>query len=98
MKIYIPVVLLSIFASLTSFAQLKTVEFENVSEDGKPQAGSVRMISSSGGSEAAAGQAFGAARRAILRCGARGYDLPADKYEQWREIEMTFNPDGMRLK
>jgi hypothetical protein len=25
-------------------------------------------------------------------------DLPADKYESWREIEMVFNPDGMRLR
>ena len=38
MKIYIPVVLLSLFASLTSFcfAQLKIVEFENIAEGGAP--------------------------------------------------------------
>lgn len=43
-------------------------------------------------------QAFEAARRAILRCGATGYDLPAEKYGQWRDIEMTFNPEKMRIK
>jgi len=43
-----------------------------------------------------ANQAFGAARRAILRCGARGFQLPSDKYAQWRNIEMTFNPERMR--
>jgi len=36
MKIYIPVALLSLFASLTSFAQLKTVEFGNLTEGGAP--------------------------------------------------------------
>jgi hypothetical protein len=35
---------------------------------------------------------FMAARRAILRCGRSGYDLPPDQYEVWRDIEMTFDP------
>lgn len=35
---------------------------------------------------------FMVAPRAILRCGRDGYDLPADQYEAWREIEMTFDP------
>ena len=38
------------------------------------------------------------ARTAMLRCGASGYDLPADKYDQWREVEITFDPSGMRLR
>ncbi|MFT7254284.1 MAG: hypothetical protein ACI81Q_001706, partial [Paracoccaceae bacterium] len=59
---------------------------------------SIRMIGSEGGSDAAARQAFEAARRAIIRCGASGYNLPSDKYDQWRDIEMTFNPEGMRLR
>lgn len=67
-------------------------------EDGKPIAGSIRLLTSSGGSQAAAQQAFLAARRAIIRCGAGGFDLPADKYGQWREIEMTFNPEKMRVR
>jgi hypothetical protein len=56
------------------------------------------MLSSSGGSAEAAKQAFEAARRAIIRCGATGFALPADKYGQWQEIEMTFNPERMRVK
>jgi hypothetical protein len=56
------------------------------------------MESSSGGSSAAARQAFEAARRAIIRCGASGYDLPAEKFGQWQTIEMTFNPERMRVK
>ena len=35
---------------------------------------------------------FMAARRAILVCGRKGFDLPADQYHAWREIEMTFDP------
>ena len=60
--------------------------------------GEVRQIGGSGGSDAAISTAFGAARRAILRCQQDGFQLPADKYEQWREVEMTFDPNGMRLR
>ena len=73
-----------------------TVGFE-LGRDGKVQ-GDVRQIGGSGGSDAAISTAFGAARRAILRCQQDGFQLPADKYEQWREVEMTFDPNGMRLR
>lgn len=69
-----------------------------LAQDGKPDVGSIRMLSSEGGSQTAAKQAFEAARRAIIRCGARGYQLPPEKYAQWRDIEMTFNPERMRIK
>ena len=70
----------------------------NLSPEGRPESGTIRMLSSSGGSGDAAKQAFEAARRAIIRCGASGFDLPAEKYDQWRDIEMTFNPERMRIK
>ena len=70
----------------------------NMTPDGKPDTGSIRMLSSSGGTNNAAETAFQAARRAIIRCGGRGFDLPVEKYDQWREIEMTFNPERMRIK
>lgn len=70
----------------------------SLTEDSKPVASSIKMLSSSGGTEAAAAKAFGAARRAIIRCGSSGFDLPIEKYSRWRDIEMTFNPEGMRLK
>lgn len=69
-----------------------------MSQDGKPVTSSIRMTSSSGGTEQAARQAFEAARRAIIRCGARGFELPVEKYSQWQDIEMTFNPERMRIK
>ncbi|AZV77180.1 energy transducer TonB [Parasedimentitalea marina] len=70
----------------------------SLSQDGKPDVGSIRMLSSTGGSSTAAKQAFEAARRAIIRCGAKGFQLPPEKYGQWRDIEMTFNPERMRIK
>jgi chemotaxis protein histidine kinase CheA len=70
----------------------------SLTPDGKVVGNSLRMIDSSGGTEVSAKQAYEAARRAILRCGARGYDLPADKYDQWKDIEITFNPERMRIK
>lgn len=64
--------------------------------NGRPQ--SIEMVSSDGPNANATQTAFQAARRAIIRCGANGYNLPTEKYEQWREIEMTFNPENMRLR
>ena len=60
--------------------------------------GDVRQVSAVGGDAATQRAAFDAARRAILRCGARGFPLPAEKYGQWRDIEMTFNPEGMQFR
>jgi hypothetical protein len=70
----------------------------SMAQDGKPNTGSIRMVSFEGGTEGAARQAYEAARRAIIRCGASGFDLPVEKYDQWRDIEMTFNPERMRIK
>ncbi|WP_170370889.1 energy transducer TonB [Ruegeria arenilitoris] len=79
---------------------LKTVVVVGFSlnRDGSIVPGSLQLLDSSGGSDGAAKQAYEAARRAILRCGAKGYDLPADKYEHWKDIEITFNPERMRIK
>jgi hypothetical protein len=61
--------------------------------------GDVRQISASGGDGGAVSTAFQAARRAILRCqNPNGYQLPADKYRQWKDVEITFDPSGMRLR
>ncbi|APX12101.1 energy transducer TonB [Tateyamaria omphalii] len=85
--------------SLSSEAlQTTVVVTVDMSQDGTPVIPSIRLASSSGGSQAAAQQAFEAARRAIIRCTRDGYDLPAEKYGQWKEIEMTFNPERMRIK
>ena len=87
------------YASLTNAAaQVVVVVRVKMSPDARPDADSVRMVSSSGGSDVDAAQAYDAARRAIIRCGANGFDLPVDKYSQWRDIEITFNPESMWIK
>lgn len=66
-----------------------------MTKDAKPIVSTIRMLSYDGGDANAARHAFDAARRAIILCGSKGYDLPAEKYDHWREIEMTFNPERM---
>ncbi len=73
-----------------------TVEF-SLNRDGTVNGG-VRQVAANGGSNTAIEAAFQAARRAILRCGARGYQLPADKYDQWKQVEITFDPSGMQFR
>ncbi|WP_037310749.1 energy transducer TonB [Ruegeria halocynthiae] len=70
----------------------------SLTRDGKVEGGSLKLLDSSGGTPGSVDQAYQAARRAVLRCGAKGYQLPADKYEQWQDIEITFNPERMRIK
>ena len=85
--------------SLSSDALRTTVTVAvSVAQSGVPDAASIKMIGFEGGNDTAARQSFEAARRAIIRCGATGFKLPADKYEQWRNIEMVFNPERMRIK
>ncbi|MDF1709275.1 MAG: energy transducer TonB [Paracoccaceae bacterium] len=85
--------------SLSSEALRTTVVVAvSMTEDGRPQPETLRMLSHDGGSAEAARQAFESARRAIIRCGANGFSLPRDKYDQWRDIEMTFNPENMRIR
>ncbi|WP_299841827.1 energy transducer TonB [uncultured Roseovarius sp.] len=80
----------------TDALQVTVVVTVKMGEDGKPI--SVNQLSATGGSGAAVNKAYEAARRAVLRCGAKGFDLPRDKYDHWRDIEMTFNPEKMRIK
>ncbi len=35
---------------------------------------------------------------AILRCQGDGFPLPPGKYEQWRMVEMTFDPTQMVIR
>jgi hypothetical protein len=85
--------------SLSSEALSTTVVVAvRMRKDARPETGSIRMLSSSGGTAESARRAYEAARRAIIRCGASGYKLPKEKYSQWRDIEMTFNPEKMRIK
>ena len=80
------------------WAQTTVTVAMDMTQDGKVVASSLRMIASEGGDASTANAAFGAARRAILLCQKDGYPLPPEKYGQWQEIEMTFNPERMRIR
>ncbi len=71
-----------------------------MNSDNTVVSGSLRQISASGGSPAAQRTAFEWARRAILRCQVEGggYDLPVEKYAQWQQVVVTFNPREMRVR
>jgi len=64
----------------------------SLGRDGRVDPESVRMVTSSSHDPAVTAQAYAAARRAVLRCGRAGFDLPRAQYELWREMELTFDP------
>jgi hypothetical protein len=82
----------------TEALRVTVTVYVTLGQDGKPVSSSVEMAGFEGGSETAARQAFEAAKRAIIRCGADGYDLPPEKYEEWKELSIVFDPNGMRMR
>lgn len=74
-----------------------TVGFE-LTREGK-LASSPRLVASEGGSGAAVDAAFRKARTAIIAASRKGaFDLPPEKYNQWKSVEMVFNPEKMRTR
>jgi hypothetical protein len=60
-------------------------------------ASAVTLLSSDGASARATDVAFKAAQSAIFRCAAKNKKpLASDRYDDWRQIEMTFDPSKMR--
>ena len=74
-----------------------TIGFE-MTQDARPVGSSIHMVSATGGSAAAQQAAFEAGRQAIVQCGMDGYGLPQDLYDQWRLVEITFNPARMSTR
>ncbi len=74
-----------------------TVGF-TMTPDAKPEIGSIRLVAAEGGSGGAVDRAYEAARRAIIRCGSAGFGLPADKYNQWRGVEVKFNASRKEIR
>jgi hypothetical protein len=62
-----------------------------MSPDGVPAPGSIRLVGARGGDAADIRLAHDAARRAILRCAGDGYDLPPALAARWRAVVMTFD-------
>ena len=85
--------------ALSSDAQRITVRIGvSLAPNGTPLRDTIRLLGFEGGGDAAAKQAFEVGRRAIIRCGATGFPLPAEKYDQWKDVEMEFKPDAMRMR
>jgi hypothetical protein len=85
--------------SLSSEALRTTVVVGvSMTEDGRPLAESIRLLEYSGGKAEAAAETYESARKAIIRCGGNGYNLPQQKYIEWQDLEMTFNPENMRIR
>ncbi len=70
----------------------------SMNSDGTVKTSSLALKGNEGGSEGDVQTAFLAARRAILRCQKKGYDLPKEKYDYWQKIEVTFDPKSMRTR
>jgi hypothetical protein len=79
-------------------ASVTVVVGMRMTREAKPDTASISLLGSQGGDDGAVRTAYEAARRAILRCGVDGFPLPAGKYERWARVEMTFNPEGMRVR
>lgn len=85
--------------ALSSEAMRTTVTITvTLARDGTPDLKSLKLVRADGGTREAGDKMFEVARRAIARCGKRGFPLPPEKYERWKELELVFDPDGMRVR
>ncbi len=76
-------------------SELKVTIGVELDRDGRVK-GTPRLIEPVSIETSEMNQAFNAARRAVMRC--QPYDLPVDKYEHWRSMEVVFNPEKMVLR
>lgn len=74
-----------------------TVGF-SLDRNGRPVASSFRAVRHESAPKEAVAVAFAAAKRAVLRCGRDGFTLPVEKYAQWRDIELVFDPERTILR
>ena len=83
--------------SSAALSTIVVVEME-LTRDGKPIANTIKMLGFEGGDDTSAERAFETALRAIQGCGAQGFELPKDQIATWRRVELTFNPEKMRVR
>lgn len=84
-------------AGLENATDLRVVVSAELDPNGKI-VGPISLIEPADDSRREIRTAFEAARRALLRCQGDGYDLPREKYQQWRNLEVAFDPKGMLLR
>jgi hypothetical protein len=81
-------------AGLRDAQELRVTLAAELTAAGDVISSSIRLIEPATPPDARFQQAFEAGRRALIRC-APYTDLPPEKYAQWRNIEVVFNPEGM---
>ncbi len=67
------------------------------SPDGRVDPGAISLVGISPGSDRAQRTAYETAKRAVILC-QNDFDLPADRYEAWREMEITFDLARMGIQ
>jgi hypothetical protein len=80
-------------AGLRDAQELRVTLAAELTPQGDVIANSIRLIDPAD-PDARFQQAYEAGRRALIRCGPYT-DLPREKFAQWRNIEVVFNPEGM---
>lgn len=81
-------------AGLRDASELRVTLAAELTPDGAVVASSIKLVDPSPAPDPRFQQAYEAGRRASLRC-APYVDLPRDKFAQWRNIEVVFDPKGM---
>ena len=81
-------------AGLRDASELKVTLAAELAADGAVINASIRLIEPRPAPDERFQQAYEAGRRALIRCSPYA-DLPRDKYGQWRDIEVVFNPEGI---
>lgn len=72
-------------------SQIEVLVAMQMQPDGKVVPGSIQLVSADSNDTKAVNVAFQTIRRNILRCQGDGYNLPKEKYDHWREIELRFS-------
>lgn len=80
-------------AGLRDAQSLKVTIGAEFAADGSVINASIHLVEPSPAPDGRFQQAYEAARRALIRCAP--YSMPRDKYAQWRDVEIVFNPEGM---
>ncbi len=64
----------------------------SMTSDAEPIPNTFEMIEATDTDPDRADLAFLAARRAVIRCGEDGYDLPAAAFPYWERVQINFDP------
>jgi len=81
-------------AGLRNAEELEVVVGVTLSQEGKIVGNKVRWLEPSDQSDPRFRAAYRAARSAMIRC--QPYEMPRGKYAQWKDLEVVFNPEGMK--